>query len=288
MQSKDYHELSLKGWWGAVNQSVPVQEIENIISDNGDLNQEPALLHPVKIDRKVKVFLSSLTFNSQSTRVYIKQFLFHSLFALMKYDLGKSRARSAFDASLMLEQYGIKAPKPLALLEKYTGPVARSSILITQEVPEAVQLSEKLKQLSQDGSVEALRKKHCLIKEFGRSVGQMHEQGILHGDLRLRNVLVQDNEESFRFWLIDNERTKLLSRLVPRHVRKNLVQLNKWRVASNTDRLRFVNAYAENRGLSKNEARILVEKIYKRIGVRRKIKALKKIFKGNNKRARQA
>ncbi len=283
----DYQELAFKDWTGVVHKGVPALELEHVIGHSGGFYQNTELLQPVKIDRKVRVFLSSLTFNSQSTGVYIKQFLVHSLFALIKYDLGQSRARRAFNASLMLAQFGVNAPKPLALMEKKIGPVTSSSILITQEVPEGVQLSEKLKQISQDGSVKTLRKKRHLIKEFGKMIGEMHHQGILHGDLRLRNVLVQDKIENFYFWFIDNERTKIFSRLTPRQVRKNMVQMNKWKMATNTDRLRFIKAYAEKRKFSREETKTLVEKVYKRISVRSTIKRLKRAIKVSKRRATQ-
>jgi predicted unusual protein kinase regulating ubiquinone biosynthesis (AarF/ABC1/UbiB family) len=72
----------------------------------------------------------------------------------------------------------------------------------------------------------------------------MHAAGIFHGDLRLGNVLVQKNEGQWRFFFIDNERTKKFYRLPSRLRLKNLVQINMFRYdIGNTDRLRFFKAY---------------------------------------------
>ncbi len=285
MKNPGYSKLAFKGWTGVVHEAVPALELEGIVPESGEMHHNSELLQPVKADRKSRVFLSFMTFSGHSSRVYIKQFSLHSLFALIKYDLGQSRARSAFNASLMLAQFGVNAQKPLVLMEKKIGPVTRSSILITQEVPEGVQLSERLKQLSQDGSVNALRRKRHLIREFGKMVGEMHHQGILHGDLRLRNVLVQDKGENFCFWFIDNERTNFFSRLSPGQVQKHMVQMNKWKMATNADRLRFIKAYADKRRFSREELKTLVERIYKRIGVRRIIKRLHRAIRVGRKRA---
>jgi tRNA A-37 threonylcarbamoyl transferase component Bud32 len=72
----------------------------------------------------------------------------------------------------------------------------------------------------------------------------MHAAGIFHGDLRLGNVLVQKNEGQWRFFFIDNERTKKFYHLPDSLRLKNLVQVNMFREGiSRTDRLRFFKAY---------------------------------------------
>jgi tRNA A-37 threonylcarbamoyl transferase component Bud32 len=72
----------------------------------------------------------------------------------------------------------------------------------------------------------------------------MHAAGIFHGDLRLGNVLVQKNEGQWRFFFIDNERTKKFYHLPDSLRLKNLVQVNMFREGiSRTDHLRFFKAY---------------------------------------------
>jgi hypothetical protein len=72
----------------------------------------------------------------------------------------------------------------------------------------------------------------------------MHAKGIFHGDLRLGNVLVVREGQKWRFFFIDNERTKKFY-LLPNRLRlKNLVQINMFRSGiTNTDRMRFFKAY---------------------------------------------
>jgi hypothetical protein len=92
--------------------------------------------------------------------------------------------------------------------------------------------------------------KRSLAGAFGCTVGRMHAGGIFHGDLRLGNVLAREEQDGWRFFFLDNERTKKFRRLPARLRLKNLVQINMFEpwAASNTDRMRFFKEYwAENK-----------------------------------------
>ena len=77
--------------------------------------------------------------------------------------------------------------------------------------------------------------------------------------------MVQQDGENYFFWFIDNERTKRFAILSPRQVRKNLVQVNKWKAATNTDRLRFLKAYVRERGWSETDVKKMSSKVARRI-----------------------
>ena len=91
-----------------------------------------------------------------------------------------------------------------------------------------------------------------VAEELGRMVGRMHKCGIVHGDLRWGNILVEVEPESVQFVLLDNERTRRYQRVPRRKILKNLVQLNVIPplALSRTERMRFWLAYrAENSAL---------------------------------------
>ena len=88
------------------------------------------------------------------------------------------------------------------------------------------------------------------IKAFGRYIGEMHKAGIVHGDLRAGNILMEAGEQP-QFMMIDIERNSF-HKTVPMHlVRKNLVQLIKrisFKEFSARDRITFFRAYNQAYG----------------------------------------
>ena len=274
MDDTFYKRAALKGWDVIMHRDARPEEAIKLLSSDGSLHSDESVISRITSTPKSRVFLAAFHCSGRNSRVYLKQFPLYLSLRYLIYLVCTGRAKRAFRASLMLEDCGFNAPKPLVLMEKKYGLFCTNSILLTKEVPDSMQLGEKLQQLSRDRSRNAIRQKRRLIRQFGKVVGEMHQKGILHGDLRLRNVLVREEEEGFSFWFIDNERTKRFSRLRPGHVRKNLVQLNMKLEASNTDRLRFVKAYADQRGLTNEEVKAIVLMVQKRIGLRRYKKAL--------------
>ncbi len=245
------------------------EETLRIISRDGILRTQEGHLQTVQSDSKCSVFITRLPFRGQRIRAYVKQFHLHPSLNYLIHLICTGRARRALRATLMLEQHGFNAPRPLALMEKKYGPFCADSILITKDVPDSVQLRERLDQLGADSSKWALNKKRRMIREFARLVGRMHQVGIVHGDLRLRNVLVQEQDGCPVFWFIDNERTRRFPALSPGLARKNLVQLNMKSRASNTDRMRFLKAYARERGLTAEELKAIARMVVRGMDRRR-------------------
>ncbi|NIA16853.1 MAG: hypothetical protein GWO86_00740 [Planctomycetes bacterium] len=111
------------------------------------------------------------------------------------------------------------------------------------------------------------------FSSFGRTVGRMHNMGIFHGDLRLGNILAEKGDNGWRFFFIDNERTKKYSYIPLRLRRKNLVQLNM--IGSNVsehDRLRFFASYTAQNPSIQPKSKKLVEAVMKKTAKRKGIK----------------
>jgi tRNA A-37 threonylcarbamoyl transferase component Bud32 len=87
--------------------------------------------------------------------------------------------------------------------------------------------------------------KRKLIEKLGNEIGTLHKAGVCHGDLRLSNILVEEEDNDIVFYFIDNERTSDFSRVPRRLIKKNLVQVNMISQPNVTrqDRLRFFKAY---------------------------------------------
>ncbi len=109
--------------------------------------------------------------------------------------------------------------------------------------------------------------KRIIIKKLGKEIGRLHKAGIYHADLRLNNILIQNNKKKIKFYLIDNESIYRFKRIPCWLIKKNLVQINMIfpKYVTRQDRLRFFNSYNEvyNR-FSIAEQRVLIRRVQKR------------------------
>ena len=113
--------------------------------------------------------------------------------------------------------------------------------------------------------------KRRFIKKFGKIIGELHKNGICHGDLRVNNILVKKSKDDVMFYFVDNERNGLFTKIPSRLIRKNLVQINMMQSPhiSRQDRLRFFQAYCEAYGgLDPAEKLALIQGVQQRTAER--------------------
>ncbi|MEN6386843.1 MAG: lipopolysaccharide kinase InaA family protein [Phycisphaerales bacterium] len=149
-------------------------------------------------------------FNSKVYSIILKRYFLRNISDFFKSIFLPSRAERAYKAGQMLLENGFLTPPAVAYSKKF---------LMTMEVRESTQIFNLLRTLPPE-------KKKNMIEQFAIAVGKMHDKGIFHGDLRIGNILVKENNENFEFYLIDNERTKKFDNIPWRLRIKNLVQLN--------------------------------------------------------------
>jgi tRNA A-37 threonylcarbamoyl transferase component Bud32 len=193
--------------------------------------------------------------------VYFKQYLRRSVWDFIKDFVRAGRAERAFKASEMLGENGFDAPVIIAMGKFRYGLYHTTNFLATLEIEDARQIH----QFISDSKLET-RGRRELIRAFGRTVGRMHAKGIFHGDLRLGNILARQEKGHWRFFFLDNERTRKFYHLPARLRLKNLVQVNMFSPAamSNTDRMRFFKEYwAQNEKAKINKAN-LIKKVIKK------------------------
>jgi serine/threonine protein kinase len=144
----------------------------------------------------------------------------------------------------MLHKNGFDAPAVMGLFEHCNGPFCTNNLLLTEGIENSRPMPQLLTDICQSSGGDASIDKRALIEAFGGIIGKMHAKDIFHGDLRLGNVLVVREGQKWRFFFIDNERTKKFY-LLPNRLRlKNMVQINMFRSGiTNTDRMRFFKAY---------------------------------------------
>jgi len=247
----DFDKMRIDNWMIRIRKNFPKDNIKNLISVNDSSVEGQGQFTRVPSSDYTRVFRYNISFNGIGHTFYLKQYLCRSTLDFAKHLFRPSRAKRAFNASLMLQQNGLDAPDVIGLFERRVGPFHTDNLLLTQEVEKAKSVPQLLTDIYQNSDANTLVHKRTLIIAFAKTIGQMHANGIFHGDLRLGNVLVVKEGQKWWFFFIDNERTKKFYRLPARLRLKNLVQVNMLRsdTITNTDRMRFYKAYLKENPL---------------------------------------
>jgi tRNA A-37 threonylcarbamoyl transferase component Bud32 len=214
------------------------------------------------------------------TVVYYKEFLSRSPFEGIKSLLRGSRCQRAITKGKMLRQKGFNSPHVYCW-----GKKGNRHFMMSEGV-EALGLGDYIrKHWQRPLSGAEISTKRRFIKKLGKIIGELHKNGICHGDLRANNILVQESTGDVMFYFVDNERNELFTKIPTRLIKKNLVQINMMQSPhiSRQDRLRFFRAYCEAYGgLNPAEKLALIQGVQ----LRTEERLVKKAEKG--KRAGQA
>lgn len=241
-----FDDMRIDNWEIRIHKDFPKDRAASLLSTGILRDDNCCQYSKVPSSDYTSVFKCCISSDGTDLPVYVKRFLFRSGLDFAKHLSRASRARRAFEASLMLQENGFGAPDVLGLFERRFGPFRLDNMLVTRGVENAAPMSQLLLDIGGRSGAGALSDKRSLIRAFAKTLGQMHARGIFHGDLRLGNVLVVKEDGHWRFYFIDNERTKKFHRLPARFRLKNLVQINMFFDGiSNTDRLRFFKLYLE-------------------------------------------
>jgi tRNA A-37 threonylcarbamoyl transferase component Bud32 len=140
-----------------------------------------------------------------------------------------------------------------AIRRSVAGPFYEGE-LITEEIAGARDLASFFLNLHSPLSEAEVRLRHEVTRVAGHTVRLMHDQGVFHGDLNLKNLLFRvEDQTTPEIHIIDFDRSRIGRSLSTRDRMKNLLRLHrsaeKWRAQGAsiryTDEARFFGAYAE-------------------------------------------
>jgi tRNA A-37 threonylcarbamoyl transferase component Bud32 len=272
----DFHKIQKDDWAILISSVFPEDKIDAIIEivsgENNNLKSEisqplPLLqgnfkFLPIPSSDYARVFKCDISFNCRDNSFFLKQYLNRSSIDFIKHIFRPSRAKRSMFASLMLRSNGFDAPDVIGLFERRSGFLCTDSLLLTKDIGKALPMPQFFSNTCCDTNKDALSRKRAFIRAFAELIGQMHNKGIFHGDLRLNNVLVTNDNNGYQFFLIDNERTRRFYQLPARLRLKNLVQINMYyQGITNTDRLRFLQAYLDKNVTIQEQADKWIKKI---------------------------
>jgi tRNA A-37 threonylcarbamoyl transferase component Bud32 len=214
--------------------------------------------------------------------VYYKEFLKRSPIEWIKNFFRKSRCQRAIIKGKILRQRGFHSP-----VVSCWGKKGNRHFMISEGV-DALGLGDYIgKHWQRPLSGGEITAKRRFIKKFGKMIGELHKNGICHGDLRVNNILVQESTDDVIFYFVDNERNTLFKKIPRRLIRKNLVQINMFQSPHITrqDRQRFFQAYCDTYGvLNPADKSALIERVQRRTAERLAKKAEKEKRVGQSNR----
>jgi tRNA A-37 threonylcarbamoyl transferase component Bud32 len=137
----------------------------------------------------------------------------------------------------------LPTPRPLGVWQRYKYGLPQEGYLLTEWVPDAIDLHQYVKQLLSIGTKRSQLHLRTLIDQLARLIGTLHYRQISHRDLKASNVLVSGDQLSF-VDLVGVMRHRKLRR--SRRI-QNLARLNASSMClaglTRTDKLRFLRAY---------------------------------------------
>jgi tRNA A-37 threonylcarbamoyl transferase component Bud32 len=242
-----FEKMRMDSWTILIDKNFPKHDIRNLVAENDSSAEDQDQFVRVPSSDYTRVFKCNVSIDGVAHLHYLKEYLCRSALDFVKHLFRSSRAKRAFNATLMMQKNGFDAPAVTGLFEHRTGPFCTNNLLLIEGIENSKSMPQLLTDICQSSGRDASIDKRAMLKAFGGIIGQMHAKGIFHGDLRLGNVLVVREEQEWRFFFIDNERTKKFCRLPDRLRLKNLVQINMFQNGiTNSDRMRFFKAYLKD------------------------------------------
>lgn len=177
---------------------------------------------------------------TEGSQVYFKQFLPRNCFEGIKALLRGSRCQRARRQSELLLAKGFLSAETLCW-----GRGRHYEFMMTAGIPGIGLETYLIEHGDLPPSKEAIRRKRQVLAEVGAIIGRLHKKGIVHGDLRPNNVLIEETKDGRRYFFIDNEGNRQWGKIPLRQVRRNLVHISliSPKLVSRTDYLRFFEAY---------------------------------------------
>ncbi|MBO7234744.1 MAG: glycosyltransferase family 2 protein [Paludibacteraceae bacterium] len=177
----------------------------------------------------------------------VKSFALPSWWKRIIYSISPSKARRSF---IYAQRLGSITPKPVAYKETRKAGILHESYYISRVSPCTHVLKEVIKN-------KEFPQRMRIFADFGRFTAALHEQGILHADYSMGNVLFEPSETDTCFQLVDLNRMRFKQRINCRKGCRNFERIDTDHEALSV----MARAYAQARGYNEEECVRLVLKM---------------------------
>ncbi len=192
-----------------------------------------------------------LPIENSGESIIVKSMSHGGIFAKLFGDIYLDHKKPTNEASISAYalRKGIPTSELLAVVEKRTFTPFFKYWVFSKEIADVMDFLCYLKNYGKSNN-----KKCGAIKATARAVRKMHDAGIFHTDLHLKNILIRpsSSDEKFKAFIIDFDKAKYVQNMSIRKRFQNLKRL--WRSAekakiqgypiSQTDMIRFIREYA--------------------------------------------
>jgi len=141
--------------------------------------------------------------------------------------IGPKRALREIELCREAAQRGVPVAPAVGAIIEESGLLTCRISLVTQELEEAIDLGEYINWLPAAPPREVLIEKRRIIEAVGRAVRTMHDAGLNHADLQVKNILVRQTRGDVEVRFIDLDRSTITTSLPERLRAKNLRRLNR-------------------------------------------------------------
>ncbi len=168
--------------------------------------------------------------------------------------LSQSRSRRGWRTGNALLHRNVATARPLALLERRVGPFARESVLLTEVVPEAVDLEAHLRaEYPRQANHEWAGYKRTLVERLTTQLRELEPRHFRHRDCKAGNILVVEQPTLQLLWIDMDGLQHLRRPPSANEVRAAFVRLHVSLLdipgLTRTDRVRFLKRYFARFGM---------------------------------------
>ena len=159
----------------------------------------------------------------------------------------------------ILQINGFKVPSVI-----HSGNNGKNDYIFTKGL-NSISLVDYLNKLKYEKGKNNQKKIRSVIKITAELIGKMHKKGIIHGDLRAGNILMEIEDDKYDLYFIDNERNTLHKNIPQKYLIKNLNQINMQPgdLLTFTDRMFFYKHYLSAfNGIKKEEIKKIAYRVH--------------------------
>ena len=180
--------------------------------------------------------------------------------------LRDSKAKKSYDNAIKLEKLYISTPKPVAYIEFFRDGLLHESYFIT--------LLEEYDFTIREVFHHKVKNTGEILKQFTKFTYDVHQKGVWHVDYSLGNILITQQDETYRFALVDINRMKF--KTIP--TKEGLKNFNKFWEKFDGDLKIIAKEYANLSNFDEHKAIEIVEsEAQKVIDYKNRKKKLKQI-----------
>ena len=165
---------------------------------------------------------------------------------------GTERMRNEMRLGLDAVERGVPTCRPVALRTEHAMGPFYTGYYVTERIPNSLNLRDLCRDI-QEGRRLAPQSRRLIARQIAGAIADMHDAGLVHADLNLKNVLVRNPRIRPEAFVIDLDGAQMRQDVSLSHRLDNLVRLDrsvlKWpssrKVITLQDRLRTWKVYLE-------------------------------------------